>query len=129
MQKIAPLRAKKKKKKTAISFKQLEQTAISTKLSKDVEEKSRKGKRESWSQTLGKCPQGGDSKTSEGTQGHGILYWVVLDIAKLPVPYVLLTNKKLSNYKTSLWGGEELRWRRSRTGRTLSPPQIHQKNI
>ena len=25
--------------------------------------------------------------------------------------------------------GEELRWRRSRTGRTLSPPQIHQKNI
>jgi len=24
--------------------------------------------------------------------------------------------------------GEELRWRRSRTGRTLSPPQIHQKN-
>ena len=106
MQKIAPLRAKKKKKKkTAISFKQLEETAISTKLSKDVEEKSRKGKRESWSQTLGKCPQGGDSKTSEGTQGHGILYWVVLDIAKLPVPYVLLTNKKLSNYKTSLWGG------------------------
>ena len=52
---------------------------------------------------LGKCPQGGDSKTSEGTQGHGILYWVVLDIAKLPAPYVLLTNKKLSNYKTSLW--------------------------
>ena len=28
-----------------------------------------------------------------------------------------------------LWSGEELRWRRSRTGRTLSPPQIHQKNI
>ena len=26
-------------------------------------------------------------------------------------------------------GGEELRWRRSRTGRTLSPAQIHQKNI
>ena len=25
--------------------------------------------------------------------------------------------------------GEELRWRRNRTGRTLSPPQIHQKNI
>ena len=24
---------------------------------------------------------------------------------------------------------EELRWRRSRMGRTLSPPQIHQKNI
>ena len=24
---------------------------------------------------------------------------------------------------------EELRWQRSRTGRTLSPPQIHQKNI
>ena len=24
---------------------------------------------------------------------------------------------------------EELRWWRSRTGRTLSPPQIHQKNI
>ena len=26
-------------------------------------------------------------------------------------------------------GGEEPRWRRSRTGRTLSPPQIHQKSI
>jgi len=26
-------------------------------------------------------------------------------------------------------GREELRWQRSRTGRTLSPPQIHQKNI
>ena len=24
---------------------------------------------------------------------------------------------------------EELRWQRSRMGRTLSPPQIHQKNI
>ena len=24
---------------------------------------------------------------------------------------------------------EELRWQRSRTGRPLSPPQIHQKNI
>ena len=27
------------------------------------------------------------------------------------------------------WGVEELRRRRSRTARTLSPPQIHQKNI
>ena len=26
-------------------------------------------------------------------------------------------------------GREEPRWWRSRTGRTLSPPQIHQKNI
>jgi len=26
-------------------------------------------------------------------------------------------------------GGEEPRWWRSRTGRTLSPPQIHQKSI
>ena len=25
--------------------------------------------------------------------------------------------------------GEKLRWWRNRTGRTLSPPQIHQKNI
>ena len=25
--------------------------------------------------------------------------------------------------------GEEPRWRRSRTGRTLSPPKIHQKSI
>lgn len=57
VQKIAPLRAKKKKKKT-VSFKQLEETAISTKLSKDVGEKSRKGKKESWSQTLGKVPSG-----------------------------------------------------------------------
>ena len=27
------------------------------------------------------------------------------------------------------WWREEPRWRRSRTGRTLSPPQIHQKSI
>ena len=26
-------------------------------------------------------------------------------------------------------GEEEPRWQRSRTGRTLSPPQIHQKSI
>ena len=26
-------------------------------------------------------------------------------------------------------GGAALRWRRTRTGRPLSPPQIHQKNI
>ena len=31
--------------------------------------------------------------------------------------------------ETQAGQGEELRWRRSRTGRTLSPPQIHQKNI
>ena len=35
----------------------------------------------------------------------------------------LLTDKKL------WYREEELRWQRSRTGRTLSPPQIHQKNI
>ena len=29
----------------------------------------------------------------------------------------------------SLLQEEELRWRRTRTGRTLSPPQIHHKNI
>ena len=46
------------KKKKTVSFKQLEETAISTKLSKDVGEKSRKGKKESWSQTLGKVPLG-----------------------------------------------------------------------
>ena len=31
--------------------------------------------------------------------------------------------------KTIPMGEEEPRWRRSRTGRTLSPPQIHQKSI
>ena len=34
----------------------------------------------------------------------------------------------IENSKT-LMRGEEPRWRRSRTGRTLSPPQIHQKSI
>ena len=29
----------------------------------------------------------------------------------------------------SLMGGAVLRWQRNRTGRPLSPPQIHQKNI
>ena len=29
----------------------------------------------------------------------------------------------------TIQGEEELRWWRSRTGRTLSPPQIHQKNV
>ena len=33
-----------------------------------------------------------------------------------------------SHYRKQ-YGGEEPRWRRSRTGRTLSPPQIHQKSI
>ena len=32
-------------------------------------------------------------------------------------------------FKNPPLGEEELRWWRSRTGRTLSPPQIHQKNI
>ena len=43
-----------------------------------------------------------------------------------------ITQAKLQQYmnqKLSDVQGEELRWRRSRTGRTLSPPQIHQKNI
>ena len=31
--------------------------------------------------------------------------------------------------KRRLFRGEEPRWWRSRTGRTLSPPQIHQKSI
>ena len=31
--------------------------------------------------------------------------------------------------KRHLFRGEEPRWWRSRTGRTLSPPQIHQKSI
>ena len=31
--------------------------------------------------------------------------------------------------KNTFESGEEPRWRRSRMGRTLSPPQIHQKNI
>ena len=59
MQKIAPLRAKKKK-KMAVSFKQLEETAVSTKLSKDVGEKSRKGKKE--------VPNTRESALREGTE-------------------------------------------------------------
>ena len=60
MQKIAPLKPKKKKK--AVSFKQLEETAISTKLSKDVGEKSRKGKKE--------VPNTRESALREGTAGQ-----------------------------------------------------------
>ena len=36
--------------------------------------------------------------------------------------------KDTCSLEEKLWG-EEPRWRRSRTGRTLSPPQIHQKSI
>ena len=36
-------------------------------------------------------------------------------------------NAKVGSQETP--GEEEPRWRRSRTGRTLSPPQIHQKSI
>ena len=32
-------------------------------------------------------------------------------------------------YKKELHRGKAPRWRRSRTGKTLSPPQIHQKSI
>ena len=39
-----------------------------------------------------------------------------------------VTEYKINTQK-SLALGEEPRWRRSRTGRTLSPPQIHQKSI
>ena len=45
---------------------------------------------------------------------------------------VILNNienqKYMENLKISFLE-EQLRWRRSRTGRTLSPPQIHHKNI
>ena len=45
------------------------------------------------------------------------------EIGKLP-------GKKFSkDIKDDPVQGEEPRWRRSRTGRTLSPPQIHQKSI
>ena len=52
-------------------------------------------------------------------------------------------NREVRNKPTQLWsinlwqrrlkldwgGGAVLRWQRNRTGRPLSPPQIHQKNI
>ena len=41
------------------------------------------------------------------------------------ITLVAESQEKLKNS----WWGEELRWQRYRTGRTLSPPQIHQKNI
>ena len=37
--------------------------------------------------------------------------------------------KKTRDLIKKIREGEEPRWRRSRTGRTLSPPQIHQKSI
>ena len=39
-----------------------------------------------------------------------------------------LMGQEITNLKINCLG-EEPRWRRSRTGRTLSPPQIHQKSI
>ena len=41
------------------------------------------------------------------------------------ITLVAESQEKLKNS----WWGEELRWQRYRTGRPLSPPQIHQKNI
>ena len=38
-------------------------------------------------------------------------------------------KKRWQEYTEELYREEEPRWRRSRTGRTLSPPQIHQKSI
>ena len=40
--------------------------------------------------------------------------------------FLYTNNEKTEKLKKR---GEEPRWRRSRTGRTLSPPQIHQKSI
>ena len=45
---------------------------------------------------------------------------------------LLLGRKVMTNLDSILKSrdeGEELRWWRSRMGRTLSPPQIYQKNI
>ena len=39
------------------------------------------------------------------------------------------TVKKAECQRIDAFEEEEPRWQRSRTGRTLSPPQIHQKNI
>ena len=42
-------------------------------------------------------------------------------------PLILQVSKGAREYANEK--REEPRWRRSRTGRTLSPPQIHQKSI
>ena len=41
----------------------------------------------------------------------------------------LLLGRKAVTKLDSLLKSKDTRWRRSRTGRTLSPPQIHQKSI
>ena len=48
--------------------------------------------------------------------------------ASLQTKLVEVMEFQLSYFKSRKMG-EEPRWRRSRTGRTLSPPQIHQKSI
>ena len=50
----------------------------------------------------------------------------LLDTFFIPYKHDYITyENSCKNFKI----GEEPRWRRSRTGRTLSPPQIHQKSI
>ena len=56
-------------------------------------------------------------------------YFVTNDAQSSTIPHLVRSALKVSETKTLKNSSEELRWRRSRTGRTLYPPQIHQKNI
>ena len=52
-----------------------------------------------------------------------------LNIRKFTQKILRRDGKNTQKNCTKKIFGEEPRWRRSRTGRTLSPPQIHQKSI
>ena len=72
--------------------------------------------------------------------GRQILYhwaireapWRFLKKLKIEIPYnpaIPLLGIHLEKKKTNSKRQVVLRWQRNRTGRSLSPPQIHQKNI
>ena len=63
-------------------------------------------------------------KNEVGPVSH-IIHWKLTQSRSNPL------NFRATNYKTlrKHGGGAVLRWQRTRTGRLLSPPQIHWKNI
>ena len=78
----------------------------------------------------------GNITTNKASGGDGIpveLFQILKDDAVKVLhsiwQQIWKTQQWPQNWKRSVFKGVVLRWQRNRTGRPLSPPQIHQKNL